>query len=178
MKNLVRVINPIVLAVTLLPVGNNVTNAAGETENKITPAAGGTVSRTSKVEGVGSIEYPIQFKNYLTSSWAKASSYTVSRTVTQSSSHTGSITYEGIEELKAQYQYGKITSTADMIGTVIPANSKNYSKLALKIKYKEQNFKEYVTETFFYDGDFKTKKYSNSGRYKIPVDKYIYVVYK
>lgn len=145
----------------------------------IASASEGFVKRTSVVTGIGSITNPIKFKQYLTTAWAPASQYTVSQTVTQGSTVTGSITSEGLENLKLQYSYGKSTSTSDMIGTVIPADSKRYSKLGLKIKYKEQGYQENVTDEYWYDYSGTTyKNYTNNGTYDIPIDKYIYVEYQ
>ncbi|UPM55485.1 hypothetical protein [Gottfriedia acidiceleris] len=145
----------------------------------VASASGGFVKRTSNITGVGSVTNPIKFDKYLTSALAPAKEYTVSQTVTRGSTITGNITSEGIKNLKLQFSYGKTTSTSDMIGTVISANPKKNSKLGLKIKYKEQNYKENVTDEYWYSNSGTSYiKYSNSGKYSIPVDKYIFVQYQ
>lgn len=145
----------------------------------VASASGGFVKRTSKVTGVGSMTTPTKFDKHLTPAWAPAKEYTVTQVVTRGSSINGNITSEGIKNLKLQFSYGKTVSTADMVGIHIPANPKKYSKLALKVKYKEQSYKENVTDEYWYSHSGTSYiKYTNSGKYSIPLDKTIFVKYQ
>ena len=92
-------------------------------------------------------------KTYLTSSWSKASSYTVNSTVTKSSSTTLSIGINSTlkDKLKSNYNisYGTSVSTSSSIGTILPADSTRNSKLVYSVQMKKYNIKVRITSKYY-----------------------------
>ncbi|WP_430535096.1 hypothetical protein [Listeria rocourtiae] len=127
-----------------------------------------------------STTYERKFHSYLTTSWAKANKYTVSKSVTATSSVSANISTAGLKWLKANFSYNNTRTTKSSIGTTIPANSSKNSKLAFDVKYKKHTYDD-TTKYKFYETN--TNKYSYQTKtYRVtptvPVDSYIYVKYQ
>ncbi|MBC1513677.1 hypothetical protein HCA78_15515 [Listeria booriae] len=125
--------------------------------------------------------YERKFHSYLTSSWAKASKYKVSKSVTATSSVNVSISPAGIKWLKANFSYNNTRTTKTSVGTTVPADSKRNSKLAFDVRYKKHTYDE-TTKYKFYETNtnkysYQTKVIKNSTA-TVPVDSYIYVKYQ
>lgn len=174
MKKLKNLIVPSILAVILsIGVQPIKANAA-----QVSPQSGGLVSRSVNVTLHGSPYYSREFYSYLTDSWGYISQYTVSASVTASSSTSVNVTSEAIDKLKIQVGYGTSKSTTYSIGAVIPADSSRLSKLAYDVQFKKQSFTQtesyryFDTSTGYYD-----RVYTTNATYKIPTDSWIYVKY-
>ncbi len=114
--------------------------------------SGGYIS--SDVELITSYEKGSYWKyTYLTDSWAPASSYTVSKNISVSSSSTlsSSLTYAISDDLKANFgiTYGTTVSTSSSIGTHIPADSNRESRLRHKVRVKRYYVKVRITSTYY-----------------------------
>lgn len=84
---------------------------------------------------------PKNFIQYVSSVWAKRSQYTETSTYTVSWTRSASITLDIAEGVKAQYGLSKSVSGSLGIGSVIPADSTRYSKLALYAKFHDYYLK-------------------------------------
>ncbi len=110
---------------------------------------------------------PKVFIGYLSSTWAKRSSYSdnVSTTVTWSKS--GNISLEIADAVKGQFGLSNSMAIGVGISSQIPADSNKYSKLALYVDYHDYylkcnvvNFAETkVYETYYGDVLFPTEDY-------------------
>lgn len=112
-----------------------------------------------------------KFVRYLTGSWAKASSYTWSKSQTASATVSADVGVS-TKEISAKLGVAKSVTTTYSIAISIPANSKKFSKLAF---YSDYN-KRYVKVQRYMDGKLLSTKYTN--HYAPRKDTYLQVVYK
>lgn len=112
-----------------------------------------------------------KFVRYLTGSWAKASSYTWSKSQTASATVSADVGVSA-KEISAKLGVAKSVTTTYSIAISIPANSKKFSKLGF---YSDYN-KRYVKVQIYMDGKLLSTKYTN--HYAPRKDTYLQVVYK
>lgn len=112
-----------------------------------------------------------KFVRYLTGSWAKASSYTWSKSQTASATVSADVGVSA-KEISAKLGVAKSVTTTYSIAISIPANSKKFSKLGF---YSDYN-KRYVKVQRYMDGKLLSTKYTN--HYAPRKDTYLQVVYK
>lgn len=112
-----------------------------------------------------------KFVRYLTGSWAKASSYTWSKSQTASATVSADVGVSA-KEISAKLGVAKSVTATYSIAISIPANSKKFSKLGF---YSDYN-KRYVKVQRYMDGKLLSTKYTN--HYAPRKDTYLQVVYK
>lgn len=112
-----------------------------------------------------------KFVRYLTGSWAKANSYTWSKSQSASSTTDANvgITATGIS---AQLGVSNTVTTSYSVAITIPASSASFSKLAFYSKYN----KRYVRVKSYISGVYSSTKYTN--HYAPHKDTYLQVVYQ
>ncbi|BCE07844.1 MULTISPECIES: hypothetical protein [Bacillus] len=123
---------------------------------------------------VKTIKGPTKVKKrvrFLTSSWAKASSYTWSKTQSASSTVSSNVGISA-KGISSQLGVSNTVTTSYSVAITIPANSKKYSKLAF---YSDYN-KRYVRVRNYLGNSLISTKYAY--HYAPRKDTYLQVIYK
>lgn len=114
-----------------------------------------------------------EFEKYLTASWAKAESYTWSKSNTVSYSVSGDIQKEFAKKIVAKVGLNLSHTTTYSVAVTIPANSSRYSKLGFASDYTRVNF-DYKVDHIMSGETTTTREYV-----KCPEeDTYLIVYYK
>lgn len=98
-----------------------------------------SVQVTETLTATGDSTINKEFVRYLTTSWAKASSYTWSQSQSVSWTVTGDATWG--ETVKTKLGLSASRTTTYGVGVTIPADSSKYSKLSFKSDFFVQNYK-------------------------------------
>lgn len=80
------------------------------------------------------------FVKYLTSSWAKASSYTWSTANTVSWTYGGNATFDIADKVRTSLNLSQSRTTTYSVGITIQASSSKFSKLGFASDYYNQNY--------------------------------------
>ena len=132
----------------------------------------GSAKVVEKATATGDALLEEQFVKYLTSSWAKASSYTWSQTNTASWSISSGADATVASAVRVSLGLSASRSTSYSTAVTIEADSSKYSKLGFASDYFKQNY----TYTMTVDG---TVARSENSYIKTPtIDTYVNVYYK
>lgn len=163
-------------------------NSADDLENsesiEVAPRSGGWVSSTTTLKKCTFMRDEWEYK-YLTNDWAPAMNYTVSSTVTVSSSTTLSVGLSGgaKDSFNAQTNltYGTSVSTASSVGTTIKADPSRNSKLRFEAKKKRYSVIVTVANKYYDTSTgYRTTYTDYKGEVVVPLknETYIRPVYK
>lgn len=149
--------------------------------NVVTPQDAGSASITYDIKAEGSkLFHSKRFIRYLTSSWAKASKYTWSKSQSTSLTFSGNVTGEATDNIKAQLGLSAGYTTTYSVAIDIPADSTKFSKLAFGADYYSQAISYVRTATWwtsYGSGSYsEPRKYTTY--YEPTPETYLYAVYQ
>ncbi len=141
-------------------------NAYASSDTEVEPR-GGSTYHVKVLKEYGNVT---KQDKYLTTSWTKSDSYSVTETYEVEYDYGGTLTAAFAEE--AALELGLNVTYGLSVSSNIPADASRYSKLALFVEYTHQYVE--VTKYYLDLGSEITKR----GDLYTPVDSYIDVVYK